>query len=496
MRIRNAANHLNEYKIILLDDDQKYVSKKVEVLKSYGYDVEGETSVVKTLEKLRSKNYDLLILDYLMDDMRGDKVVEAIRKFDKDLYILLLTGYAEAPALEIMNTLDITAYCEKSNDNNQLLVLIKSALKSVDMMKRVKKTRDGFNRILQAVPKIYKIQAIHLVLQDIISELIEITGPADAFILVDNYIDYQNQHSDGNLFCGSGVYESGIGSVGDRLLAQIASVRINKRIKLSADGILMPLNDKGCNTLGVLFIALDGNMKTDEDLIQQITVFTAIAANAITNYFLHHTIRIMNEELQQTKEEKDAWYLSTVETIRLAIDAKDHYTCGHSDKVSEYSVKIGRALGLSESLIDTLKHSGTFHDVGKIGIEDGILKKAGCLTNEEYEEIKKHPQRGALILSAVSTFKDIVPVVLYHHERYDGRGYPKGLQGNEIPLLARILSIADALDAMTTDRIYCSRKNLNDTIIELETGSGTQFDPEITEVVIKLIRDRVIEIDD
>lgn len=495
MRIRNIDNNLSGYRIILLDDDQKYVSKKVEVLKSYGYDVEGETVVENALLKLRTKTYDLLILDYLMDDMRGDKVVEAIRKFDKDLYILLLTGYAEAPALEIMNTLDITAYCEKSNENNQLLILIKSALKSVEMMKKVKKTRDGFNRILQAVPKIYKIQSINLVLKDIISELVEIIGPSDAFILVDNFIDYQNNHIDGNFFSGSGTFESGVSSVGDRFLEQIDFVRTEKRIKLSEDGIFMPLNDKGFDTLGVLYIRIN-NKAIDEDLVQQITVFSAIAANAITNYFLQNTIRMINAELQQTKEEKDHWYLSTVETIRLAIDAKDHYTCGHSDNVSEYSVKIGRALGLSEPLIDTLKHSGTFHDVGKIGIEDAILKKACLLTDEEYEEIKKHPQRGALILSAVSMFKEIVPVVLYHHERYDGLGYPKGLQGNEIPLLARILSIADALDAMTTDRVYSGRKNLRDTIKELRTGSGTQFDPEIAEVVIYLINNKIIDIDD
>ena len=457
MRIRNTANNLNNYRIILLDDDGKYVSKKVEVLKSYGYDVEGETVVENALMKLKSKTYDLLILDYLMDDMRGDKVVEAIRAFDKDLYILLLTGYAEAPALEIMNTLDITGYCEKSNDNNQLLVLIKSALKSVDMMKKVKKTRDGLNRILQAVPQIYKIQTINLVLKDIVSELTKIIGPSDACIFIDNFIDYQNNHKEGSFFSGSGVFESGIDSINEKFLEKVELVRTEKKIRLTEEGLFLPFNDKGFDTLGVLFVSM-GNKAIDEDLVQQITVFTTIAANAITNYFLQNTIRMINAELKQTKEEKDTWYLSTVETIRLAIDAKDHYTGGHSDKVSEYSVKIGRAMGLSESLVEILRHSGTFHDVGKIGIDDAILKKDGPLTDEEYEEIKKHPQRGALILSAVSMFKEMVPVVLYHHERYDGRGYPKGLMGHEIPLLARILSIADALDAMTTDRIYSRRK--------------------------------------
>lgn len=495
MRIRNIANSLNDYKILLLDDDVKYVAKKIEVMKSYGYNVEGETIVEKALLKLQSETYDLLILDYLMDEMRGDKVVEAIRKFDKDLYILLLTGYAEAPALEIMNTLDITGYCEKSNDNNQLLILIKSALKSVDMMKKVKKTRDGLNKILQAVPKIYKIQSINLMIKDILSELVPIVNSLDAFILVDNIINYENTNIEGNFFSGIGIFESGINSINNDFLEHINYVRAEKKIDILENGIFMPLTDEKHDTLGVLYVKFN-NKVIDEDIVQQLTIYTAVAANAITNFLLQNTIKMINEELQQTKGEMDTWYFSTVSTIRLAIDAKDHYTCGHSDRVSEHAVKIGKALKLSDNLIKLIRDSGTFHDVGKIGIEDGILKKAGRLTNEEYEEIKKHPQRGALILSAVSMFKEIVPVVLYHHERYDGKGYPKGLSGNEIPLLARILCVADALDAMTTDRIYKKRRSLNDTIKELKTGSGTQFDPEIVEVVINLIENKIIDIDD
>lgn len=495
MRIRNTANHLNAYKIMLLDDDKKYVEKKVEVLKSYGYHVEGETVVEDALFKLQSETYDLLILDYLMDEMRGDKVVEAIRAFDRDLYILLLTGYAEAPALEIMNSLDITAYCEKSNDNNQLLILIKSALKSVDMMKKVKKSRDGFNKILQAVPKIYKVQSMKLIIKDIISELILIANASDAFILVNNFINAQHNNIEGNFFSGTGIYESGIDTIGDMFSKKINEVRWKKRIEIVENGIFMPLTDERFDTLGVLYLKFEDEA-IDEDMVQRLIIYTAIAANAITNFLLQNTIKLMNEELKQTKEERDTWYLSTVETIRLAIDAKDHYTCGHSDKVSEYAVKIGKAMKLSDELIELIRDSGTFHDVGKIGIDDGILKKVDSLTEEEYEEIKKHPQRGALILSAVSMFKDIVPVVLYHHERYDGTGYPKGLSGDEIPLLARVLCVADALDAMTTDRVYRKKRNLRDTIEELKIEAGRQFDPEIVQIAVHLIENKIIDIAD
>jgi HD-GYP domain-containing protein (c-di-GMP phosphodiesterase class II) len=483
MRIREQTKNINDnYRILLLDDDATYVAKKIEVLKSYGYSIEGETVVKRALSKLQDNKYDLLILDYLMDEMRGDKVVEAIRMFDKDLYILLLTGYAEAPVLEIMDTLDITGYCEKSNDNSQLLVLIKSALKSINMMKKVRKTRDGLSKILQAVPNIYKIQPIELIIKDALLNLVSMMNVSDAFILVDN---------DSVLYSGLGVYENGIDTIDGDLFGFIEQVRSSKDTYLFVNSILLPITSENYGTLGVLYLKSEDKVM-DEDDVQQLTIYTTIVASAITNGLLQNTINTQNEVLQQTKEEMSMWYLSTVQTIRYAIDAKDHYTGGHSDRVSEYATKIGKALNLSQEAVALLRDSGTFHDVGKIGIDDSILKKAGRLTREEYEEIKKHPQCGAVILSAVSMFRDIIPVVLYHHERYDGSGYPKGLAGTQIPLLARILSVADALDAMTTNRSYSPAKSLEESIEELRKNAGTQFDPQIVDVTIKLIQDKAI----
>jgi putative nucleotidyltransferase with HDIG domain len=151
-------------------------------------------------------------------------------------------------------------------------------------------------------------------------------------------------------------------------------------------------------------------------------------------------------------------------------------------------------LNLTEEDLQLLRDGGIFHDIGKIGTEDKILKKSGRLDYEEYNEIKKHTVRGALILSAVSMFADIVPLVKHHHERYDGTGYPDGLKEEEIPFLARILSVADALDAMTTDRTYQNKKPVTLAIEELRRGSGTQFEPAIVDVAIGLIEKNIIEI--
>jgi len=181
--------------------------------------------------------------------------------------------------------------------------------------------------------------------------------------------------------------------------------------------------------------------------------------------------------------------MDAIETLRLTVDAKDYYTRGHSDRVAYYASKIGEKLGLSENEIDLLRIGGIFHDIGKIGTNDDILLKNARLDDNEYNEIKKHPLKGANILSAMSMFKEVVPLVLYHHERYDGRGYPHGLVGEEIPFLARIISVADAFDAMTSDRVYRTKMDLSQAIEQLEKGKNTQFDEKVVIAFIELLED-------
>lgn len=260
----------------------------------------------------------------------------------------------------------------------------------------------------------------------------------------------------------------------------VAAKSIANDVKLVADNLNKTASGTGDNLYKKLPV-------TSNDEISDLV----LAFNSIQD-LAHRVIDMKNVELQQSKEEIAMWYRSTVNTIRLAIDAKDHYTRGHSDRVSEYAVKIGEALNLSQSDLNLLRESGIFHDIGKIGIDDKILKKPGKLTQEEFEEIKKHPQQGALILSAVSMFKDIIPIILYHHERYDGKGYPQGLKGDQIPILAKILAVADAFDAMTTDRVYHKKLSLEETIEELRKGAKTQFDPIVAHALIKLIEEQKI----
>lgn len=335
MRKNMITAESNGYKIIVIDDEQGIVDSLSIFLKRSGYDFTGLTNPLEAIERVRNEHFDMMILDFMMDPIHGDEVVEEIRKFNKDLYILLLTGHKDlAPPLETIKRLEIQGYCEKSDKFDQLLLLIESGIKSIEQM---------------------------------------------------------------------------------------------------------------------------------------------------------NTIKTINKQLHDKNEELERAYLDTIGILRQTVEAKDPYTRGHSDRVSEYSVLIGKKLGLDEKTLHILKIGGLFHDIGKIGIPDSILLKESKLSDEEYSQIKNHPMIGVHMLGDAAIFTDILPIVKHHHERYDGRGYPSQLVGDDIPYVARIAAVADTFDAMTSKRSYRDSLPIDVVRAEIERCSGTQFDPNIAKVFLDIM---------
>ena len=333
--LQNQINGVRKYKIIGVDDEEGILDSLRVLLENSNYEFIGVTNPVEAIEKVRQEHFDLMLLDFMMTPLHGDEVVEEIRKFNKELYILLLTGHKDlAPPLETIKRLDIQGYCEKGDKFDQLILLIESGIKSVKQMDEIKQ---------------------------------------------------------------------------------------------------------------------------------------------------------INEKLEDSKEQLEQAYLDMVETLRYTVEAKDSYTRGHSDRVSEYSVLIGEKLGLSEEQIKTLRIGGLFHDIGKIGIPDSILLKPAKLTDDEYSQIKNHPSIGAHILGNATIFKEIIPIVKHHHEKYDGNGYPSRLKGEEIPYMARIAAVADTFDAMTSRRSYRGPIDIEHVKEEIKRCEGTQFDPQIAEVFLDIL---------
>lgn len=246
--------------------------------------------------------------------------------------------------------------------------------------------------------------------------------------------------------------------------------------------------------LGVLMLGEKSNQKSFKK--EEVDFFVALAndvAMALRNAFLFEGLQI---EISRNKN----LFFETTMALSAAIDAKDRYTCGHTNRVTSYSLAIARKIAaeknekLDSKFLEDLHIASLLHDIGKIGIPEGILNKNGTLTEEERKKINEHVMIGATILDPIKDLRGALLGVKYHHERFDGRGYPEGLKGEEIPLVATIICVADAFDAMTTDRPYRRLMAKEEAIAELRRCSGTQFHPRIAGIAIELWKDeRIID---
>lgn len=241
--------------------------------------------------------------------------------------------------------------------------------------------------------------------------------------------------------------------------------------------------------LGILIL---GNKRDEEEFLRdELDFFIALASDvamAIRNALLF-------EELQLELERNKRLFINTTFALAAAIDAKDHYTHGHTTRVTNICLAIARKLIkknktiFDEKFLENLHIASLLHDIGKIGIPESILNKAGPLDDEERRLMQEHPSVGLTILEPIKELQDAILGVKYHHERYDGTGYPEGLKGEQIPLIASIIAVSDAFDAMTTDRPYRKRLSNEETIGEIKRQGGRQFDPQVVDALVKLYQE-------
>ncbi len=238
------------------------------------------------------------------------------------------------------------------------------------------------------------------------------------------------------------------------------------------------------------FIAIP--VKTDKDFLGLIfllgkikTEYSMETIDFIANISSIISVAVYNAQTLNYIEEE---HFETISSISEAIEARDTYTRTHGDRLIDYGVMVAKELGLSHNEIKNIRYAAAMHDVGKIGIKDSILNKQGKLTDEEYEEIKKHPEIGYNMLKKIKFLSHIANDVLHHQERYDGKGYPFGLSGEDIPIASRIIAVVDTFDAMTTDRPYRKALPVETALEEIKKNSGTQFDPNVVEAFLKAVK--------
>jgi putative nucleotidyltransferase with HDIG domain len=206
----------------------------------------------------------------------------------------------------------------------------------------------------------------------------------------------------------------------------------------------------------------------------------------LSNYRLCRRNTLLAPISRDPRPDPELCTVAMLSVLSRAIEARDPYTRGHSARVTALAEAVGRALGWSEERLASLRVGGPLHDIGKLTVSDEVLRKEGELDAGELEQIREHPKAGAKILLRMSSLREAIPYVLFHHERWDGDGYPSGKAGEQIPLEARVLAIADAFDAMTSDRPYRLALTHEEAVAEVERCAGTQFDPEIARVFLDL----------
>jgi HD-GYP domain-containing protein (c-di-GMP phosphodiesterase class II) len=257
-----------------------------------------------------------------------------------------------------------------------------------------------------------------------------------------------------------------------QIIDDTQSLKIDDLPQLARDLLIVPMLREG-KPFGVLF----GGNKLDGNHIS--SVDSKLCSSLVSSLSIFLENRMLFEDMS-------AMFMGTLHALTSSIDAKDRYTKGHSERVAMMSRRLAAAAGLSPELVERVYISGLVHDVGKIGVPEAVLCKPGKLTDEEFALIKLHPEIGARILRDIRQMSDLIPGVLYHHERWDGRGYPHKVAGKEIPLFGRLICLADSFDAMSSNRTYRRSLQLDHVLGEIRRCAGTQFDPELAELFVKL----------
>lgn len=253
------------------------------------------------------------------------------------------------------------------------------------------------------------------------------------------------------------------------LLLKIKAEMINKHIKAFIKTIIMTLTG---GLMILYFLLINILLRTSKTLIKQ-----------------NIELGRQKLEIEQSYKKLNKSYKSTVSVLSNAVDARDPYTAGHSERVTKISLLLGKELKLTDTELQDLEYAALFHDIGKIGIPDHILLKKGKLTDEEFEVIKRHPSIGVNILKEVDFVKDALPIIKHHHEKYGAKGYPDNLSGQDIPIGARIIAVADTYDAMTTDRPYRNGFSHEEAVEEILRNKGQQFDGEIVDAFLSVEQD-------
>jgi response regulator RpfG family c-di-GMP phosphodiesterase len=490
---------------ILVVDDEKVIREILcEFLALEGYVVRSVEDGERALSELRMRPYDMVISDLKMPTVSGIELLETITAENIGVLTVIMTGFGTVEtAIEAMKK-GAYDYILKPFKVEEVLHIVQRGLDRQRLENENIRLKEALTlyRVSEAIATSLNLEHIlDIILRACLDEVdadvatLHLQDPKSG--RYDELIQMASETSDpvktGTLPSPDVTELLGYFSRGASVLAhgvkanRFFSSRSGDRPLVSYSAVPLQVATR---VIGMLNVFSFTRGKTfDEGSRKMLSILASRAASTIENARLYDDLIDKNRELEGANLSLEENFQQTVVGFAQALEESDRYTRGHSERVSLYGELLARAIDLSEEEVKTIIKAGLMHDIGKIGIRYDMLNKPGKLTADETEIFREHPDKGRRILNPIPCMRDLIDGAWCHHERFDGSGYPRGLGRDKIPLLGRIVAIADAYDAMTSDRAYRRALKHDTAVAEIRRCAGTQFDPELAEIFLARIEE-------
>ena len=518
----------NSFKILIVDDDANMVETIKDILSEEGYEVNGAGTVHMAGEELKKKFYNVVLVDLKLPDGSGLKLLKKIKKINDEIMIIVFTGFASLESSVFALNEGAFAYIQKPLNMDELKIFIKKALKmqklSLENKNLLSKLEDSslkdshtglFNHrylmerlaselklarryilplsvlmmdidYFKSFNDVYGHQYGDLILKELAQQLVKFSRGSDVVFR------YGGEEF---IILLPDTNKQGAVMFGERLLERVKEHIFDpggKEVKLKISMGIASFPEDGVETVTDLIGAVDkalshakemgGNRPCSYEKVSKKGTKTIVKGSEKEN------VDKVKEKLLKMAKRGEGALVESVYTLAKTVKPRSNHRSKNKEDLAFVAIKIGEELNLCYEDIENLKHSVVLHDLGKIGISNKILSKTKKLTKTEYERLKKHPQIGTEIIRTVHSLNGVIPIILYHHERFDGLGYSAGLRGEEIPLGARIIAVVDVYQALTADRPYRKAYGRGEALKIISEGSGTHFDPKIVEIFMAIMR--------
>ncbi len=499
-----------EGKILVVDDEEIICNLMKDFLEEGGYSITIACNGDEAIREISKVRFDIIVTDIKMPDISGIDVLRMARTIDPNAVVIIITGFSSIESAQEAIRLGAYDYITKPFEMEEIRFTINRGIETKRLIlsqqnltrqlkelnsqleQKVKEKTEWLSLLYTVGKEISSELDIDEVLNVIVHRTVQILDSETISLLL-----LEDNTNELVIKCAIGldddiIKETRIG-LGEKISGWVAQ---NRRPILVKDIAKSPIFARKSDEKYYTSSLISAPLIFEDKLLGVINVNNKRSRESYTEDDLkllegianQASIAINNAQLYKNLQRA---YLDTITSLANALDAKDPYSYGHSKRVSEYVHRIAEEMKLPFEKIEEFTTAALLHDIGKIGISDAVLLKTGKLTEEEWKIIKTHPRIGKEVLKPLNFLNNIIPIVEHEHERYDGKGYPDGLKGEEIPLGARIIAVADSYDAMTTDRVYRKALPLEDVLKELKRCSGTQFAPEVVDAFLRTVKSQV-----